>query len=59
MLHVTLIASLVTTLMFSAFALKIMGDVEEVLPTSMHSAKTCDLQADKKFSLKKIEAVEN
>lgn len=59
MLHVTVIASLVVTLFFSAVTFKIMGDVEEVLPPRMHSAKTCDFQNLKTLSLKKIGAVEN
>lgn len=51
MFHMTIIASLVTTLAFSSAALKIMADAEKALPTPRADVKTCDVLNSKSMSL--------
>lgn len=59
MLQMTIIASLIATLIFSTFVLKIMGDVETVLPTASKSASACEVGDLKSVNFKNFDSIEN
>lgn len=60
MLQMTIIGSIIATLMFSTVALKVMGDSEKALPTSIKAAaKTCEVQKMKSMPLNTIETLED
>lgn len=59
MIQMTIIASLVTTLIFSSLVLKIMGDVETALPIAKKSMATCEVNNLKSVKFKKFDSIEN